>query len=209
MAENDSDNQVDEAPEPTGDDAPPATSTSSPADDAPAAVQLLKKLDGWVGTAEVALLCIFLAGMILSGVWETWAFFTKSNEAKPAELIKYSVFFAALTGAALSAQRQQLISMDIVSRLLSPRTRAVVRVITTVFSAFICIMLVMKAKEVYDVVAKDSAEKYIYISKAKGALAVTLAGLLLVFHFCVHALVDIMYLASGKVPPEHNEVSVH
>ncbi len=178
------------------------------ADEAPSSVKLLRQIDGYVGIAELGLLCFFLAVMILAGVWETYAFFAKSNEAKPAELIKYAVFFSALTGASLAAQRGQMISMDIVSRLLSPKTRAWVRVFTTLFAAVMCLAMVYKGYDVYEVVSK-SKEKYIYISHAKGAMAVVLAGLVLTFHFVLHTICDVIYLTSGKLPPESTEVRAH
>lgn len=174
----------------------------------PEAVQLLRKVDGYVGVFELAVLCLFLVVMICAGMWETYAFFTKSNEAKPAELIKYAVFFSALAGAALAAQRQQMISMDIVSRLLSPRTRAWVRVVTTLFAAVMCIFMAYKGWLVYEVKAKGPDES-IYISEAKGALGVVIAGLFLTFHFVVHVLVDLIYLLTGKVPPEDTTVKAH
>jgi len=180
---------------------------------APALVKTLRKVDGYIGVGELALLCLFLVIMIGSGVWETYAFFTKTNEAKPAELIKFSVFFGALTGAALAAQRGQMISMDIISRLLSPKTRAWVRVVTTIFTVAMCFYMVKKGWQVYDVKAaeagKKGAEHYYYFNQAHGALAVALAGVMLAFHFTLHTVVDVAYLATGKVPPEDDEVKVH
>ena len=59
-----------------------------------------------------------------------------------ADVLRYSVFFIAMTGAALSAHTNQLIPMDFVARSLSRVNRVRLRVLLSAFTVTICYLLV-------------------------------------------------------------------
>jgi TRAP-type C4-dicarboxylate transport system permease small subunit len=180
----------------------------SPREEEPTSVLLLRRVDQAVGLAETALLVVWLVALVGVGVFQLVAshLFDK-NETWPYELVRYSVFFIAMTAAALAAQRQRMIHMDVVTRMLSPRTRAVLRILTGLFVIAICLLLFQAGM---DLRATESAQSqnYAYIPASTGYLALPIGAALIGFHFAIHALIEVLYLAGGKVAPEP-ETGVH
>jgi TRAP-type C4-dicarboxylate transport system permease small subunit len=175
---------------------------NSAREEEPTSVLLLRRVDHAVGLAETALLVVWLIGLVGVGVYQLVAshFFDK-NETWPYELVRYSVFFIAMTAAALAAQRQRMIHMDVVTRALSPRTRAVLRILTGLFVIAVCLLLVQAGM---DLRATPSARNlpYSYISASTGYLALPIGAALIAFHFALHAIIEVLYLAGGKIAPE-------
>jgi TRAP-type C4-dicarboxylate transport system permease small subunit len=168
----------------------------------PSSVLLLRRVDHAFGLAETALLVVWLVGLVGVGVYQLVAshIFDK-NETWPYELVRYSVFFIAMTAAALAAQRQRMIHMDVVTRMLAPRTRALLRILTGLFVIAVCLLLFQAGM---DLRATPSAQNlpYSYIPASTGYLALPLGAALIAFHFALHTIIEVLYLAGGKVAPE-------
>jgi TRAP-type C4-dicarboxylate transport system permease small subunit len=118
------------------------------------------------------------------------------------------VFFIAMGGAALAAQRLRMIGMDVLSRFFSRRTRALVRLLHTVLVLFICYLVVTAGLKVR---AGEAAHKddYVFISRQLALLALPVGTGLIGFHYLLHSLIDLSYLLRGREPPEEAEMPLH
>jgi TRAP-type C4-dicarboxylate transport system permease small subunit len=174
----------------------------------PVGARALRQLNDWLGRLETGALALLLAILVATGVYQTAAahLFDK-NDTWPYEIIRYSVFFIAMMGAALAAAKSRMINMDVVTRLLTPKTRAGLRVATSLFAVAICFLLYKGGMDMRDTAAGRN-EGYDYISPSNGLLALPVGAGLIGFHFLLHAVIDIVWLAGGKVPPEP-EHAVH
>lgn len=173
---------------------------------APAGVEWLQQLDNALGLAERALLCVFLVVLIGIGSGQALATQLGSSWAWSEELIRYSVFFIAMTGAALSAQTEQLISMDFVTRLLPADRRAWLRLLLRLFTISMCILLVIGGNSLSQETGDETGH---LIPPALGLLAIPIGAGLIALHVLLHFIVDVLYLGSGRTPPEQRQLSAH
>jgi len=169
-------------------------------------IAMIRAVDRAVGVVEVALLCLFLATLIGVAVFNFIAnHLLDHNPTWTDELIRYSVFFTAWTGAALAAQTDQLLNMDVITRLVRPMTRVTIRIFTRALTLVACGFLVWGGFKVRGIVA---GEDYEVISKGTVALAFPVGALLVGFHVFLHLIIDILYLVRRQEPPEAH-VSLH
>lgn len=178
----------------------PATEPPTVAEPVGSLARGANKLDSALGTLELALLCAFLAALIsvgtaqalaskLFGTSWTWSF----------DAIRYSVFFIAMTGAALSAQAERQIAMDFVTRMLSPRGRAWLRLTLRFFVIAMCGVLAVGGNAVR---ATTAGEDYELIPPELGLLALPIGAVLIGMHMLLHIVVDLDFLTRGELPPE-------
>ena len=171
-------------------------------DGEPGGARALRQLNDWMGRIETGALALLLALLVGTGVYQTVAaHFFEKNATWPYEIIRYCVFFIAMTGASLAAARSRMINMDVVTRLLKPKTRAGLRVATSLFVVAVCFLLFKGGMDMRDTAAGRN-EGYDYISPSTGLLALPLGALVIGLHFLLHAVIDVMWLAGGKLPPE-------
>lgn len=180
-----------------------------PPRDEPAPVGLLRKLDAGIGLLEQIALCGFLLALIGSGLVSAIAgnVFAKSIDWT-AEVIRYSVFYIAMIGAALCAQKARMMSMDVLTRLMTSRQKAVTRVVTGFGVVFICVLLVMGGLHLLRETEKF-AHPYDFISPEIGKLALPVGAGLIAFHYVLHLLIDLRYFAAGRIAPEAPEGPAH
>tara|TARA_R110002096_G_scaffold44526_12_gene120401 strand:+ start:27713 stop:28300 length:588 start_codon:yes stop_codon:yes gene_type:complete len=191
---------------------PPKTSSppsgASPGDDAPPnLVGALQGVDGAIGIAEHAFVALALVGLICVGTYQ----FTASrlfglNDTWPFEALRYLVFFCAMGGAALSAQKGRMISMDFIARKLPPKARVILRIIVAGFVIFACVLLYKGGMHVR---AAAAGEEYEVLSPSLALLALPLGAALIGLHYLLHALCDAAYLAAGLIPPEEEGPAAH
>lgn len=175
--------------------------------DQPGFIRGLLAIDRIVGLIEHAALAVLLASLILLGFMQ--AVGRNAFQWSPAwtfELLRYSVFFIAMFGAALAAHTKQLIAMDVLTRALSPRNRLVVQVVTGLFVIFVCYLLIDGGLKVRHILAEE--EDYHYISPATGALALPVGSALIAFHVLVQTAVRVAHLVRGTLP-EAEQVRAH
>ena len=174
-----------------------------PPPDEPSFVQLLRKIDVGFAHIEEVLLLVFLAILMLVGIYAVVA--RKVFEGQPEytawtfEVIRYTVFFIGLTGAALATQGDRLFNIDSFTRMFSPRGRLIVRLLTAAFTIVICIFLVRAGLALRGVVADERSE---LVPPGLGSLSLPIAFALIIIHVLLHVTIDVHYLLRGKVPPE-------
>ena len=176
--------------------------------DEPAAAAALRRLDEGLGIIETAAVGLALLVLVGVGVYQSAAAHLFGvNETWPYEVIRYSVFFVAMAGAALASQRSRLINMDVVTRLLQPRARTILRVATSMFALGTALLLFKGGLDVRALPAQANVEHEV-ISAPTALWALPLGALLVGVHLLLHALIDVAYLVQGKLPPE-GEQKVH
>lgn len=165
----------------------------------PGSVRVLRAIDNALGTFEHAVLVVLLLVLVGTGAGQAIATKLGTSWAWSFELIRYSVFFIAMTGAALSAHTEQLIAMDFVTRMLRPRRRAQLRVVLRVLTIAVCVLLIVGGKMLS---GAATATMYHVINPRWGLLALPIGAGLMATHVLLHTAIDVIYLTSGRTPPE-------
>jgi len=115
--------------------------------------------------------------------------------------VRYTCFLLAMVGGAFAAHHRRLLAMDFVSHFLGTRTRAISRVVNTVFATFIAGMFVKFGLYIYDYESsKHHKDHWMPVFGANAAMAMGAA--LLVFHLAIQVVIDIDYLVRKKMPVE-------
>jgi TRAP-type C4-dicarboxylate transport system permease small subunit len=169
----------------------------------------LRKVNDVLGTLEGLLVTVFFATLVGVGAGNAimGELFGKHIQGAD-EIVRYMVFFVAMTGAAMTASRLRMIGMDVLAHVLSPRGRAVARLFATVLVVFVAII---SAKVGLDVRASQMAlagTSYEYIPPSVGMLAFPIGVVLIGLHYTLHAIIDVLYLIRGLVPPVREEAPV-
>lgn len=174
----------------------------------PAWVQALLTVDRYIGLGEQALLVVFLVSLIAVGSYQAIGRnFLNLSPAWSFDALRYLVFFIAIFGAALSAHTKQVIRMDVLTRVLSPRGRAYARLTTGVFTIAVSLFLAYAFWH-FRSTALASETKYEFIPISTVALAMPIGMVLISFHILVQMIVMATTLARGEVPVEE-EQAVH
>ncbi len=168
----------------------------------PPVARVVRTIDWGIGLAEQVLLFVLLTFLVVvSLVW----FLTESFTDKPLENasydIRYTVFLMAMVGGAFATHHRRLLSMDIVSRLVSPRVRAWVRVVTSTFALLMAGLFARYGWYIYETTsAEKNTAHWMPAIAATGAMFLGTA--LITVHLLLHTVIDLDYLFRGKVPPE-------
>lgn len=173
----------------------------------PPIVVFLEKVDRLLGNLELGLLVFLVAVLIFSASYQAYEFRFKNQTPEWSnEVIRFSVFFIAMAGATLASHSRKLLAMDVLTRFLSPRKRTVVRVLTGLFTIFICLALAWGGLAVRDSVA---GEEGIVLSPHKSVLAIPIGACVMALHMLIHLICDSAYLARGMAPPEDESMPLH
>ena len=176
--------------------APPA-----PPDDGPLA-RGVRKADDTLGQVErIGVAAIFLT-LVVVGFYRTAVdLLFKERPLWAIEVIKVSVFAIAMLGSAYATHLKRNFSLDLVSRFLPPRGRAVLRVLLNLITAAAAGLLYYGGQLGREALKKGH-ESYEVIPVWVIAWFVPVAALLVLVHVVLHTLIEIDYLARGKVAPE-------
>lgn len=185
----------------------PEDSLASHPDDGPLS-RALRKLDAAVGTAELTLLVVIFASVVivaslsaLSGhlahhqIGQWWNF-----------VVRKGTFVVAMLGAAYATHQQRLLAMDLVSRRISPRARLALGMVLKLFTVLIAGVLFDIGMYMHDH-ADGSVGPTLdlvvgVLTEKKVLLALPIGMALIIFHSLVHAATDLDYLIRNKLPPE-------
>lgn len=171
-----------------------------PVGDLPSWIGAVKAVGRAAGHVEAAALSLFLVALISVGCFQAIARnFFSYNPDWVDPIIRASVYVIGLTGAALAAQADRLINIDILSRFLPARARLAVRVVTSVFAVYICSVLVRSGWLHHKSYAGEQGHGL--LSDERVSLVLPVAATLIAIHLALQALVDLYFLASGRTPP--------
>jgi len=177
-----------------------ATEGGEPPPDEPKFVKRLRRIDGAFARVEEVSLFVWLSVLILVGVYGA----LKRNFFPPApywsfEIIRYSVFFLGLSGAALATQGDRLFNIDSFTRLFSARGRLIIRILTATFTIVACLLVLGGSLRLRAILAGEKSE---VIPPDVAALAIPIAFVLIILHVGLHVAIDVYYLVTGKLPAE-------
>ncbi len=162
----------------------------------------IRKVDAAIGLAEQVMLCLLLVGLVVSAlISAVYGNFLNESIGWTAEVIRYAVFYIAMIGAALCAQKARMMAMDVVTRFMNPLQKAASRVVVALFVIFLCYLLVAASRHLAEETA-SLHEGYDLISPEIGTIALPLGAALIALHYVLHLLIDVRYFAAGKLPPE-------
>lgn len=170
-------------------------------DDGPVAAKL-RLVDRYAGLVEQVVLVATLAMVVFAGAAQAistkvlgksllWSF----------DLVRGGTFAIALIGAAYASHQARHLSMDIVSRFISPRKRQVLRIVLGVFTIFAAYLLLSSGLRLHERVAAEGGHQAL-IPISTLALMIPVGAALIMFHTLLHLLIDTDYLRRGKLPPE-------
>ena len=187
--------------EPSKTSPPPGNATP------PNLVGTITGVDNAIGVAEHAFVALSLFGLMGVGTYQFLSTrFLGANDTWPFEALRYLVFFCAMGGASLSAQKGRMISMDFVARKLAPKKRVILRMLVAGFVIFACVLLYKGGMYVR---ASAKGEEYEVISPSLALLALPIGAGLIGVHYLLHAIIDGLYLSAGLIPPEEDGPVAH
>jgi len=143
-----------------------------------------------VRRVEDAALALLLALMILLAPLQIFlrSFFDEGIAwADP--MLRVLVLWVGLLGAVAASRRNRHISIDVVSKLVSERTRAAVGIVTGLFTAAVSAVVAYHA-------ARFVASEYAYESVAFSGIQAWMFEIIIPFAFGVIALRALLYCAS-------------
>jgi TRAP-type C4-dicarboxylate transport system permease small subunit len=166
----------------------------------PGPIPTLRAIDRGLSYIEGIAVTIVLFVLIFVGVYGA----VKRNFAPPApfwtdEIIRYSVFFIGLIGAALAAQSERLFNIDMFTRALSVRGKLVVRIVAALFTIYVCWMFLVGSFELRTILLDEKGE---IIDPKWGVLSLPTAAILIGAHMLLHIAIDGFYVATGQTPPD-------
>ena len=113
-------------------------------------------------------------------------------------VVRAGTFAMAMFGAAFATYQARHLSMDLVSRRLSPRARLFLKVILALFTIVIVVLVVRSGLHLIE---REKHEDQL-LSTRRIALLIPLGGALIIFHTVLHTIIDVDYIVRRKTPPE-------
>jgi TRAP-type C4-dicarboxylate transport system permease small subunit len=119
-------------------------------------------------------------------------------------VIRHAVFVLGFLGAAYATFTARHIRIDAITRLAPPRLRMALRMAAALVAVAVCLVLARAGYQFLLVCRQEAAEvgnEGQLFTSARGALVI-IAGVVLVgFHFLVQAIIDAVYVVTGRPPP--------
>jgi TRAP-type C4-dicarboxylate transport system permease small subunit len=163
--------------------------------------RVVRRIDGWIGRGEQVVLVALLATVVLTAAGHVLLDrFADYPLPFKDDVIRGGTFAIALLGAAFASHQARHLSMDLVSRRLSPRARLFLKVILALFTIAIVLILVRSGFRLID--KERSLKSEHLISSVALAHLIPIGGGLIIVHTILHAIIDLDYIARRKTPPE-------
>jgi TRAP-type C4-dicarboxylate transport system permease small subunit len=153
-------------------------------------MKTLKTLDLTLNKIEGALLILMLSIMVLVAFGQVMlrnVFHTGINGADI--LLRHLVLWIGFLGAAIATSEKRHINIDALRRFLSPRIRASVDVLTDLFAAVICFLLMNAARVFVQAEMTDGRMVYQNIPSWYVQVIIPVGFGLLVVHFTIRAII--------------------
>ncbi len=162
----------------------------------------LRLVDRYAGIAEQVLLFATLGVVVFAGAAQAistkvmgksllWSF----------DLVRGGTFAIAMVGAAFASHQARHLSMDVVSRFISPRKRQILRIALGMFTIFAAYLLFSSGLRLHERVAAEGGHRGL-VPIETIALMIPIGSALIMFHTMLHLLIDADYLRRGQLPPE-------
>lgn len=162
----------------------------------------VRKIDNYVGMGEQIILVSILAFVVLTAATHalTDRFFHYHVPFKD-DVIRAGTFAIAMLAGAFASHQMKHLSMDLISRRLSPRARLFLKVFLALFVIFIVALLIRSGFHNIENEKQFAAEDKL-ITRVRIAWLIPIGGFLIIFHTLLHAIIDVDYIVRRKTPPE-------
>jgi TRAP-type C4-dicarboxylate transport system permease small subunit len=169
-------------------------------DDGPLA-RTVRQIDAWIGRGEQIVLVALLATVVLTAAGHVLLDRLADYPLRfKDDVIRGGTFAMAMLGAAFASHQARHLSMDLVSRRLSPRARLFLKVVIALFTIAIVLILVRSGFRLID--KERSLKSEHLLSSVAIAHLIPIGGGLIILHTVLHAIIDVDYIARRKTPPE-------
>jgi TRAP-type C4-dicarboxylate transport system permease small subunit len=157
---------------------------------------LVGKVEQWGLVALLALICV---GGAVNALTDR---FLHMRVPHKTEITHYGTFAIALFAGVYASHQGKHLSMDLLSRRFAPRARLVLKIVLSLFVAFVLVLLMRAGYHnvLNERIQQESSEKL--VSSVTIAWLIPAAGALMMLHTILHMLIDFDYLRRGKTPPE-------
>ncbi len=183
----------------------------------PGPIEPLERVDKLIGQGEGVVLVSALAFLVVLGFYRSLFESTKKWFGHPVLMeppewttptILLLVFMVGMLGLALAAQADKLINIDLFSRVLGARAKLVIRIIGNSFGGLISYFFIRTALHLRSVLDDTSTARKLLSDKTT-QLVIPLTVGLVILHLVVKIVIDVVWLASGKTPPESAPGGAH
>lgn len=170
-------------------------------DDGPVS-ETVRKIDNTVGMVEQIVLVTILSIVVLTAAGHAISdrFFHYHVPFKD-DVIRAGTFAIAMLAGAFASHQAKHLSMDLISRRLSPRARLFLKVFLGLFVIFMVALLIRSGFHNIDNEKQFAAEDKL-ITRVRIAWLIPIGGFLIIFHTLLHAIIDVDYILRRKTPPE-------
>jgi len=160
------------------------------------------RMDGALGQGERVLIAVVFLVLVGTGFYRTMVDILW-NERPPwsIELIKVCVFAIAMLGTAFATQLNRNFSLDLLSRYLSARGRAYLRIVVNLTTALAAALLYYGGELVREGL-KKAHESHELVPMWVIGWFMPAAAVLVLIHSVNHTLIEVSYLSAGKVAPD-------
>ncbi len=161
--------------------------------------RVVRLIDTWIGRIEQVVLVAILAIVVLTAAGH--ALLDRLVEVRiesKDQIIRAGTFAIAMLGAAFASHQSRHLSMDLVSRRISPRARLILKVILAQFTIAIVAVL---GRSALHLIEREKSEDHL-LSTEHIAWLIPIGCGLIILHNLLHTVIDLDYLARGKTPPE-------
>ncbi len=184
--------------------ADPAESNREP-DPPPRLARRVYQLDDALGQGERVLIAIVFLGLVGVGFYRTMVdILYQERPLWSIELIKVCVFAIAMLGTAFATHLNRNFALDLVSRYLGARGRAYLRVFVNLTTTFAALLLYHGGELVRESL-KKTHESHELVPMWVVGWFMPLAAVLVLIHSINHTIIEIAYLADGRVAPEPDQ----
>lgn len=165
----------------------------------------MRRFDEALGEGERVVLAVLFVLLVFFGVYRT-AVDILWNERPlwAVEGIRVSVFALAMLGAAFATHHRRNFALDLLSRALSVRGRALLRVVLSLVTVFAASLLFYGGWLVKEVISRE--KEYDLVPKSVVGWFIPVAAALIIVHSLLHTLIEVAYLTRGKTAPEPEQV---
>jgi len=149
-------------------------------------MNILRVVSSWLARVELSLLVTALSVMIILAFLQVVlrnVFGTAFLWADP--LVRHMVLWTGFVGAAMATADDRHISIDALTKFLSPRLKAIVKTVTTLFAAMVCWVL-FRAAWTMMLSEQEAGGEFLLGLPSWAGLAIIPAGYLLIaIHFAL------------------------
>ncbi len=170
-------------------------------DDGPLAANV-RKVDNWIGAAEqVVLATIMLAVVLTAASHALLDRFAHIQVPFKDDVIRAGTFAIAMIAGAFASHQAKHLSMDLISRRMSPRTRLFLKVFLSLFVIFMVVLFIRSGFHNISNEQQFAAEDKL-ISRVRIAWLIPIGGFMIILHTVLHTIIDVDYILRRKTPPE-------